>query len=106
MGYMRHHAIVVTAWNENHIVMVHQKARELFEGISHITEITSEATNGYRSFLIPPDGSKEWWNTSDRGDKARDDFISWLTSNKDIYCNYAEVQFADEEGDDKLLRSS
>jgi len=112
MGYMRHHAIVVTGWREEDVMAAHQKACELFGDqnflgrISHITEITPEATNGYRSFMISPDGSKEWWVTSNRGDASRDLFINWLSSNEDIYCNYAEVQFADEEGDNKLLRSS
>jgi len=106
MGYMRHHAIVVTGWSEKDIVKVHQKACEIFKGISSITEITPEAVNGYRSFLIAPDGSKEWWDTSNAGDNARDNFIGWILRNISIHCNFAEVQFADENHDNKLLRSS
>ena len=112
MGYMRHHAIIVTSWDKESITAAHQKAHELFENqnflgvISYITEITPEVTNGYRSFLISPDGSKEWWDTSDRGDHIRAKFIQWLVSQKDNWCEYAEVQFGDEEGDDRLLRST
>ena len=114
---MRHHAIIVTSWDKKSITAAHQKASELFgelnfswkgnDGkITEITEITPEVTNGYMSFLISPDGSKEWRVTSDRGNNARSKFINWLTSHERIYCNYAEVQFADDEGDNRLLRSS
>ena len=106
MGYMSRHAIVVTSWDKRSINTAHQKANKLFEGILKTTEITPEVTNGYRSFLIPPDGSKEGWSTSDLGDKARDKFINWLSSNKSNYCQYAEVNFADENGYNGLLRSS
>jgi len=106
MGYMRHHAIVVTSWDKRSINTAHQKAKELFEGILEISNITSEVTNGYRSFLIPPDGSKEGWGTSDLGNEARNAFINWLKSQNNNYCDYAEVSFADEYGYNKLLRSS
>ena len=111
MGYMRHHAIIVTSWDKESITAAHQKAQELFGAtnflgrITEITDITPEVTNGYTSFLISPDGSKEWWETSDRGDHIRAKFIQWLASQKDNWCEYAEVQFGDEEGDDRLLRS-
>ena len=112
MGYMCHHAIIVTSWDEESIVTAHKKACELFGDqnflgvISYITEITPEATNGYRSFLISPDGSKEGWETSDRGDIARNRFTRWLNSQKDNYCEYAEVQFGDENGDNRLLKQT
>ena len=112
MGYMCHHAIIVISWDKGSIVAAHKKACEIFENqnflgtISYITEITPEATNGYRSFLISPDGSKEGWETSDRGDIARNRFIQWLDSQKDNYCEYAEVQFGDENGDNRLLKQT
>ena len=112
MGYMRHHAIIVTSWDKRSITAAHQKACELFGDqnflgrISEITDITPQVINGYMSFLISPDGSKEWWETSNRGDNARDTFINWLSLQKDNYCEYAEVQFVDEDGDNRLLRSS
>ena len=105
MGYMCHHAIIVTGWREEDVMAAHQKACEFFKGILHVSEITPEVTNGYISFLIPPDGSKEGWDTSYRGDIARNRFIRWLSSQKDNWCEYAEVQFGDEEGNDRLLRS-
>ena len=112
MGYMCHHAIIVTSWDERSIVAAHKKACELFGNknflgtISYITEITPGAINGYRSFLIPPDGSKEGWEHSYCGDIARNRFTRWLDSQKDNYCEYVEVQFGDENGNNRLLKQT
>ena len=112
MGYMCHHAIIVTSWDERSIVAAHKKACELFGDqnflgrISEITEITPQVINGYMSFLISPDGSKEGWEHSERGHNARNKFIQWLSSQKKNWCQYAEVQFGDEGGDNRLLRST
>lgn len=68
MGYIRHDAIVVTSCQGEAIEEAHSLAVEL-----HLkpTAVTPEAINGYRSFLIPPDGSKEGWSDSDDGDETR-----------------------------------
>jgi hypothetical protein len=62
MGYMRHHAIIVTSWKRELLEQAHARAVEL--GMS-VSEVTGEVTNSYRSFLVAPDGSKEGWDTSD-----------------------------------------
>jgi hypothetical protein len=72
MGYMAHHAIVVTSWHEGRIIEAHGRAVSI--GLRP-TAVTDEAINGYRSFLIPPDGSKEGWDDSDAGDAKRDAFM-------------------------------
>ncbi|MBK8434452.1 MAG: hypothetical protein IPL28_25580 [Chloroflexi bacterium] len=41
------------------------------------------AMNGYRSLLICPDGSKEGWPDSDKGDERREEMREWLDSHKD-----------------------
>jgi hypothetical protein len=94
MGYSRHHAIVVTSWDEKHIELAHAKAREIFG--DHVTEILPPATNGYRTFLIGPDGSKEWWPESDAGDKRRAEFRQWVETSK-MWLDAAEMQYHDEE---------
>lgn len=53
MGYHRHHAIVVTSWQEESVRKAWAAAREAFDGVqAHVSEITPVAINGYASFLV------------------------------------------------------
>jgi hypothetical protein len=74
---MRHHAIVVTTGLDSRIDTARQKAKEL--GMT-VTGIADEVTNGYMSFLVAPDGSKEGWEESAAGDERRIAFKNWLRS--------------------------
>ena len=62
MGYICHHAIVVTSSFEATLSDAWIKARQLFANVS---PIVSSPLNGYRSFFVAPDGSKEGWDESD-----------------------------------------
>src|ERR1035441_1015602 len=93
MGYMRHHAILVTGFGEQ-VVVAHGVAQALFENTrAPVSPLTDECVNGYRSFVVHPDGSKEGWEESDAGDKARNQFIDWLRVAN--WCSWAEVQYGD-----------
>jgi hypothetical protein len=107
MGYMKHHAIIVTSWDREAIKQAHTKARELLLAINHypkfrnISEIVDGAINGQCSFFIAPDGSKEGWQTSDQGDKMRADFIEYLESTRyedgSIALKYVEISFGEDD---------
>ena len=77
---------------------------------SLVSALVPSITNGEASFLVAPDGSKEGWKTSETGDKMRDEIIAYLESLK--YSDggasfaYAEIQFDDDYGDQKILRHS
>jgi hypothetical protein len=103
MGYMRHHAIVCTSWNEEHIVKAHKKATTLFEDMT--SDVSREAINGYRSFAVFPDGSKEGWLESDQGDQLREKFLAWLVKSE-LYVAWVEVQFGDNEREAKVVNAS
>jgi len=106
MGYMRHHAIVVTSWNNDLIKEAHEKAKGLCSSVSNITEVV---INGYSSFFVAPDGSKEWWEDSDKGDCARNSFVEWLNSKRyedGPSLAWVEVQYGDDEGETKIIRHS
>jgi hypothetical protein len=107
MGYMRHHAIVVTNCYGDWIVRAHDKATEIFPVVS---PVLGSEINGYFSFFVPPDGSKEGWAESDVGDARRERFIAWLESLRyddgGSPLDWAEVQYGDEEGEDEVIRSS
>ncbi len=117
MGYMCHHAIIVTTSNQEGAKVAHEKAVEIFQApFGHfkrtcpVSEILASPVNGYYTFLIPPDGSKEGWSDSDTGDERREQFIAWLNSqryedNSSPY-DWAEIQYGDGDRDNRMLRNN
>lgn len=108
MGYMRHHAIVVTSWDKEALTKAHAQAQKMFDpvsaacvskGSSVVSAVVDAGLNGYRSFLIAPDGSKEGWPESDAYDLARAEFVKWLNAQRhedgSTLLQFAEVFFGD-----------
>ncbi len=102
MGYIRHHAIVVTGWDAAQLATAHEKADDL--GMRPSAIIRSHM-NGYETFLVPPDGSKEGWDESDDGDKSRKTFTRWM-SEEAPYLAWVVVQYGDEERVTKIMEHS
>ena len=107
MGYMRHHAIIVTSWDGELLRKAHKVAGELFEEISPVLE---GYINSYHSFFVPPDGSKEGWEHSDDGDKRRDGLIAWLEGQRDeeqcTALEWVEVQYGDDDLETVVTRDN
>ena len=110
MGRMRHHAIVVTGWKDEAVAAAHDQAEALLYAATDpgspaasvlLTPIMRALTNGYSSFAILPDGSKEWWDTSNAVEDARAEFLRWLRE-ADGYLKWVEVQFGDDDGDTRI----
>ena len=105
MGYMAHHAIVVTSYNKKLIIKAHTFAKKF---CTNVTEITSPAMNSYRSFMVAPDGSKEGWEESDQGNRDRNNFIEWLNKQKyedgSSALKWVEVMFGDDDDRASLVR--
>jgi len=106
MGYVRHHAIVVTSSREQDITGGIAKATEL--GL--VASVQSPRTvNGYRSFLVCPDGSKEGWAESDEGDVAREAFIAWLRAQRyddgSSNIEWVEVSYGSDDKSARIERS-
>jgi len=78
MGYMCHHHIVVISFHEKDIKKAHARAKDKCGDV--VTEILMTPINGYRFFMVGPDGSKEGWSASDKGDKSRENFVDWLNN--------------------------
>lgn len=118
MGYMRHHAIVVTSCVENIIEEAHAKAEHIFTNGGRfipglrgwVSPISPAATNGYRSFFVAPDGSKDGWGESSDADECRAEFISWLDEQRyedgSTNLKWAEVLFGDDEGHAAIIHHS
>ncbi len=94
MGYIRHDAIIVTAWDSERIAKAAAKADEL--GLRR-TEIVDSKTNGYASMMIVPDGSKEGWADSDEGEIARAAWIKWARESDDMWMDWALVNYGGDE---------
>jgi len=112
MGYMRHHAILVTS-DEVLIQKVHAKAREIFcdpfrwsihcNTERMVSPVMCGVVNDEFSFFIAPDGSKEGWPDSDTGNALRAEFRDYLESLRyadgSSSIKWAEVQYGDDEGE-------
>lgn len=109
MGYMRHHAIIVTSWNEKNLFKVHIKARRIF-GDDLVSNIVKSLINDYQSFFIAPDGSKEGWEDSDIGDMKREAFIKSLDNFRyedgSSPLDWVEVQYGDDWNETIIVNHS
>lgn len=94
MGYIAHHAIVVTSGSTERIAAARSKAIEL--GLEATNTVVSR-TNGYVSFCITPDGSKEGWDASANAEEARAAWIEWVRGQHISYISWALIRFG---GDD------
>lgn len=116
MGYHRHHAILVTGCDDAALMAAHAYASDLFlppsshyqEPLCWVSPISPNAINGYRSFFVAPDGSKEGWDPSYDADDRRRKFTDWLVTRAQhgMYLDWAEVAFYDEGGRPEIERAS
>lgn len=98
MDSIRHHAIVVTSWKGDYLSAARFKAVEL--GMI-VTSVEDSGINGYSSFMICPDGSREGWPESDLGDDQRAAFVNWITEEQRAnrgYWQWAVIQYGDDDG--------
>ena len=91
MGLIQHDAIVVTGVLKD-IWPAWEKAGELELAP---TQITPPVVNGYQSFLIPPDGSKEGWAESAVWEERRCAWIEWALSAQDLYFDWVYIRFGE-----------
>ena len=89
---MRHHAIVVTSYEREALELAHETASDIFGGA--VSAIVDSPINGYASFFVPPDGSKEGWEVSNDGNCYRDRLIAWLEPLRGL--DWVEVQYGDD----------
>ena len=110
MGHIKHHTIICTSWNKEHIEEARDMATKFFfkhqvGSESLVSELVTYIVNSGYSFFIAPDGSKEDWEPSDNCDNARKEFLDWL-SNSDNYTDYIEVMFGGDDEMEVIQRSN
>lgn len=94
MGYIRHHAIIITGGHKKKVHNAHRQAIKIFD--NQVSNVLKSKMNSYYSFFIAPDGSKEGWENSDIGDTSREKFIKYIKSNYGGWLNYCEVFYGDD----------
>jgi hypothetical protein len=67
----------VTASYGDHAEKAHAAASAIFPK-GQVSNLSPPLVNGARSFCVFPDGSKEGWGESEKGDADRSRFIAWL----------------------------
>lgn len=119
---MQHHAIIITGGKED-IELCRAKALELFEPVKEGGTILNPGCTGmvgpvqigpwnsYYSLFIAPDGSKESWEGSERGDAARKEFMDWMLKGRDLpdidLCvDYVEITYGGDDDFLEITRSS
>jgi hypothetical protein len=95
MGYVKHHAMIVTHWDRGDINDAHR-----FATLTNLnpTPIVESPSNRYLSFFIPPDGSKEGWSQSNEGDEDRSRFKRFLRK-RHMHMDWTEIAYG---GDDVI----
>ena len=111
MGCMSHNAIIVTSYRSRLTWEAHRILDEVRDyAISlgcQVTECVESHTNGYVTFMIIPDGSKEGWRGSDEGDDRRAAFLEELKHRGDEwYFDWVEVQYGNDDGITKIVTHS
>lgn len=104
MGWIRHHGIVVTCWDEKRIKKARAEAVKEFG--DQVSEIVRSPVNCYLTFLIAPDGSKEGWTESDMGDARRTRFKEFLRTTPELYAEWLEYSHDVDNGSAVITTSS
>lgn len=104
MGYYRHHAIIVSSWNKQALDAAHTQAIAAFSPICPVSDVANTPLNGFASFAVFTDGSKEGWDTSDDGDSRRAGYVAWLRKQSSL--DWVEVQYADDELQTRVVDDS
>lgn len=115
MGYIKHHAIIITGWQKDKVISANKKAKEIFikhfkesifREIKLVSNVIEGVVNAQYSFFIAPDGSKEGWSDSDFADNARAEFIEWIKSGDAGYVEYAEICFGGDDSENTFINTS
>lgn len=107
MGDVRHDAIIVTSWNADRLKEAQVEAIKCGLAVSFFV---AGKMNGYVSFLVAPDGSKEGWQESDAGDANRSAFVEWLDcqvfEDGSSKLDWVEVRYSDPNGAPSIVAGS
>jgi hypothetical protein len=103
MGYIKHEAVIAEVSDEKIIRKIVALRREMKKDQSEcglnpgIIVGPVEVINGYSFFVFLPDGSKEGWDSSAKGDSWRERFLSLVKESE--YPEYVHFQFGGDDNE-------
>lgn len=126
MGYLRPTAVIVTGLyvnpdgNEHWAVTAQRKAREIFDRpwseelggtmLALVSPLSGEIWNSAMSFSVYWAGSNDGWVASTSADRARAEFVQWLTEQAyedgSSPLRWVEVAYTDDDGRTMVLATS
>lgn len=99
MGIITHDALIVTGFAEA-IADAHEQATALFQAFPGlVSPLSSRQMNGYQSFGVFPDGSKEGWDHSEEADRCRDELITHL---RKLGVDWVHIRYGECLGDEGI----
>lgn len=112
MSWMRHHAVLVTS-NDESVERARRDAVQLARThcfpVDAVSPLSPPVVNGYRSFAVFPDGSKEGWDDSDAGDAFRvalaDRLNRYRYEDGSSGLKWCVVQYGDENDQNRMVAS-
>lgn len=103
MGYIKHNAIIATSW--------HDESLESFAALAEssgaqVLGPSDAIMNGFRTVVVCPDGSKEGWEDSDKGDEQREKLVNWLKQPGPAdYIEWVEVAYGADDANASVVNS-
>ena len=79
MGIENNNAVLATTWDEKDVCLITRWIETLPEDMARLFAVVPAISNGKITVVMCPDGSKEGWDVSNRGDIVREQFIKQLT---------------------------
>src|SRR4051794_14384713 len=103
MGRFRHDTIVVTGYTDSVKDAQAVAIGAFWSTEAAVSEVTLPGVNGYTSFFVAPDGSKEGWKASDDADAARQGYTAWLDTRPEL--DWVAVTFGGDEPEIAIVRT-
>lgn len=108
MGYIRHDIVVAV------VPSYSKDAKEIGKSFRKMkrnwpTDLPkllfgpSEGINGYKTYFFGPDGSKEGWESSDRADALRNQFMGIMNGE---FCSVVHLQTGGDDRKTKILSTT
>lgn len=91
MGVINHNAVLATTWDEKRVEKIKEWISKLHIDLIKLFLIGPVTINSYTTIVLVPDGSKEGWEQSDRGNELRESFIKEL----DEYWEWIEIGYGE-----------
>ena len=108
MGVINHNAVIASTWCQEDVAKMKDWIAELTDEEQNLFLVGGPQTNSETTVVMIPDGSKEGWEQSDKGDALRARFIIELEKSKyeDGSNNWCWIEVGFGEFGQKVLQGN